>query len=248
MKIRDRIRVACAGIGVLLVAVVAISYFARAHAETRVAHTDHQAAAATGAKSETHNVRKVLVLGDSMTGWLAERLNAYGTENGFEVATIVWDGSTIQKWGNSKRTAQLINEINPDAVIVSLGMNELFERNPEGRLKTQVGNILKAIGNRQYLWIGPLSWPGHNEGATLDNWLATELGEGNYFSSFHLNIPRQSKTNPHPTREGMITWMDAVTSWVPEHANMKFESLNHPQHAKMSRGKTFIYRRMKEAL
>ncbi len=46
-------------------------------------------------------VKNVLIIGDSMTGWMAERLNAYGQINGFDVATIVWDGSTISKWADS---------------------------------------------------------------------------------------------------------------------------------------------------
>ena len=80
-------------------------------------------------KGEKH-ISKVLFLGDSMTGWMAERLNAYGATNGFEVSTIVWDGSTIKKWAASPRLKSLIAAQKPDAVIIGLGMNELFEPNP----------------------------------------------------------------------------------------------------------------------
>ena len=46
------------------------------------------------AEEEKHDagkdgVRNVLFIGDSMTGWLSERLNAYGRLNGFDVSTIV---------------------------------------------------------------------------------------------------------------------------------------------------------------
>lgn len=193
-------------------------------------------------------VRKVLFIGDSMTGWLAEALNGYGRENGFEVATIVWDGSTIQKWADSPKLTQIINEQDPDAVFVSLGMNELFEANPEQRLSGPVGKLKRAIGERPLVWVGPPSWPGHNKGKVLDEWLMKELGSDSYFSSFNLNLPRQSSKNPHPTREGMIKWVDSIMQWVPESSEVHFESVNKPKSERMVRGKTFIYKRMKEQL
>ena len=61
-------------------------------------------------------INKVLFIGDSMTGWMAERLNAYGDINGFEVATVIWDGSTIQKWAKSSKLPDIIEETAPDAI------------------------------------------------------------------------------------------------------------------------------------
>lgn len=190
---------------------------------------------------------KVLFIGDSMTGWLAERLNAYGEENGFDVATVVWDGSTISKWGSSPKMAALIEEQDPDAVFLSLGMNELFEANP-GKLKGDVDNIKAAIGDRPMVWVGPPSWPGYDKGKVLNDWLEKEIGEGSFFRSFGLNLPRQSAKNPHPTRQGMIEWIDAVVDWLPEHSSVPLKFDNKPGANHMSRGKTFIYKRMKENL
>ena len=198
-------------------------------------------------KGEKH-ISKVLFLGDSMAGWMAERLNAYGATNGFEVSTIVWDGSTIKKWAASPRLKSLIAAQKPDAVIIGLGMNELFEPNPAKTLDAKVDKIVEAVGDRPFLWIGPPSWPGHDKGAVLDKWLGEKLGEENYFSSFDLTLPRQSKTNPHPTREGIIQWMDRVISWIPTGSNLRFKSLESPGPKAMSRGKTFIYKRMRESL
>ena len=56
---------------------------------------------AYGEDSASRHVGKVLFIGDSMTGWLSERLEAYGAENGFEVTTVTWDGSTPQKWAKT---------------------------------------------------------------------------------------------------------------------------------------------------
>lgn len=193
-------------------------------------------------------VKKVLFIGDSMTGWLSERLNAYGEENGFEVSTVVWDGSTISKWGNSLKLPSIIKEQNPDAVFISLGMNELFEPHPDLKLKGAVEKIRSAIGNRPVLWVGPPSWPGHDKGKILNDWLEEKLGDDSYFRSTDLHLPRQSAKNPHPTREGMVQWMDSVISWMPDHAAVKLPGISKPEGMRMSRGKTFVYKRMKENL
>lgn len=193
-------------------------------------------------------VKKVLFIGDSMTGWLSERLNAYGEENGFEVSTVVWDGSTITKWGNSSKLSTIVNEQDPDALLISLGMNELFELRPEQKLKTAVENIKSAAGTRPILWVGPPSWPGHEEGKVLNDWLESELGEDSFFRSSDLNLQRQSAKNPHPTRAGMVEWMDSVVTWIPDHAAIVLPGINKPEGAKMSRGKSFVYKRMKETL
>ena len=192
--------------------------------------------------------RKILFLGDSMTGWLSERLNAYGKENGFEVATVVCVGSTIKKWGSSPRLTSMITRQDPDAIFISLGMNELFEANPESQLRSRLEAIVGAAGDIPVIWIGPPSWPGHNKGETLNKWLADNLGEGHFYRSFDLTLPRQSKTNPHPTREGMIKWMDSAVEWIQKDGAVRLPGIKKPAGEQMSRGKTFIYKRMKESL
>lgn len=193
-------------------------------------------------------VKKILFLGDSMTGWMAERLNAYGDLNGFEVATIVWDGSTLTKWANSENLEKIIEEQNPDAIMVSLGMNEMFESRPEARYKSTLNTITSAFGDRPFLWIGPPKWPGHTEGEIFSDWLSQHLGSGNYYRSLDLNLPRQSKSNPHPTREGIEEWIDSVVEWIPEHSNILLPGIEKPAKGKMTRGNIFIYKRMKENL
>lgn len=193
-------------------------------------------------------VKKILFIGDSMTGWLAERLNAYGAENGFEVATIVWDGSTIKKWGSESKLKSIIAKHNPDAVFVSLGMNELFEANPRTRLESSVDKIIDAVGNRHLVWVGPPSWPGHNKGEVLNSWLAEKLGPERFFRSFDLKLERQSKTNPHPSRTGITHWVDALTEWLKQNPSLHFKSLTRPDSGKMIRGKDYVYKKMKESL
>lgn len=206
---------------------------------SRVQHT--LAPAATG------TIKKVLFIGDSMTGWLAERLGAYGAENGFEVSTIVWDGSTIRKWGGSTKLKSIIDRENPDAVFISLGLNELLESNP-ARLKTPLDNIIKAVGKRRLVWIGPPSWPGKGKGEKLTGMLANTLGANRFFNSSDLTIKRQSKTNPHPTRQATVGWGDRIVTWLKNNKSLKFQSLNKPVKRSMVRGKSFRYLRMRDKL
>lgn len=191
-------------------------------------------------------VRKILFVGDSMTGWLSERLNAYGKQNGFEVSTVVWDGSTIDKWGNKDILSELIREENPDAVFISLGMNELFESRPAQKLSGSVDNIREAIGKVDFVWIGPPSWPGQQKGKILNDWLGDELGDAHYFSSFELELPRQSRRNPHPTKAGMQQWMDKVVEWIGESGAVRLPGTSAPEGVQMSRGKKFVYKRINE--
>lgn len=211
--------------------------------------TTEAGTAQSPATQNKENIDKVLFIGDSMTGWMAERLNAYGHKNGFSVATIIWDGSTIKKWGNSSdKLTQLIQKHQPDVVFISLGMNELFESNPEKALSPSLKKLLEALGDTPYLWIGPPSWPGHSQGSKMTGWLNEKLGKGHFFNSLQLQLPRQSKTNPHPSRAGMCKWIDAVADWIPENTDLHFKGLESPADGAMSRGKVFIYKRMKESL
>lgn len=191
------------------------------------------------------NVKQVLFVGDSMTGWLADRLNAYGQVNGFNVVAQTWDGSTIKKWANSPLLGELIAKYKPDVVFISLGLNELLEPNPAKRLGPSLEKIKHALGNVPYIWIGPPTWPRKKGGNILNDWLAQNLAPGHYFNSFSLTLPRQSATNPHPTRDGMIKWIDAVMQWMPDHATVQLPGYTNPGKGKMARPKVFLHKRMK---
>lgn len=199
--------------------------------------------------SERPMADKILFIGDSMTGWMSERMYAYGTANGFDVATVVWDGSTISKWGaNTGRLSQLISQIRPDAIFVCLGLNELAEKNPESKLGAAIARIKKAAGSIPVIWVGPPAWPGKPWGETLDRWLASKMGEGHYYSSLHLKLGRQSASNPHPSREGMNVWVDSLMDWMPENAAIQLPGYSLPTSSRFLRPKTYIYRKMKQQL
>ncbi len=72
----------------------------------------------------------------------------------------------------------MVEEDDPDAVFISLGMNELFEAQPDRKLKSAVEGILSAVGTRPILWVYPLHSPGYDKGKVLNDWLENELGKG----------------------------------------------------------------------
>lgn len=193
-------------------------------------------------------IKKILLIGDSMTGWLGMRLQAYGEVNGFEVATVYQDGSTVQKWATTDRLRQTLEEYDPDLVFVSLGGNNLFESNPQRNLNDHVNKILNTIGDRPYIWIGPTSWQTRQGGEILVEWLKEKHGEGNFFDSFDLKIERLSRSNVHPTKKGSIYWMEQFLDWIWNETDLNFKSLDSPGPDAVSKGPIFIYKRMKETL
>ncbi len=248
MTTRRNIIIAVAALALAGGAILGFHHIPASASEAVVTEVKAEPAKEPVKAKEEKPIKKVLFIGDSMTGWMAERLNAYGQKNGFEVATIVWDGSTLKKWGSTANLKSKIDAQQPDAIFVSLGLNELFEANPEARLGGSLKTILNAFGDTPYLWIGPPTWPGHKEGANFNRWMTDKLGADHYFRSDHLQLERQSKSNPHPSRKGIIQWMDEVVQWIPANTALNFQSLDKPGAAEMSRGKVFIYKRMKESL
>ena len=192
--------------------------------------------------------KKILVIGDSMTGWLAERMAAYGKSNDFEVATVIWDGSTINKWANnSNKITGYINQTKPDAVFICLGLNELAEKNPQTRYGAAIDKIKNACGNIPIIWVGPPTWPGKQWGEPLNGWLESKMGSSHYFNSLPLKLSRQSGTNPHPSRDGISRWVDAIIDWIPANGAIRLPSYNHPTTPHI-RPATYIYRKMSQPL
>lgn len=193
--------------------------------------------------------KKILFIGDSMTGWMADRLNAYGKANGFDVAAVVWDGSTIRKWGaHTDRIRSFIAKEKPDAIFVSLGLNELGERNPQTQLGPAMTKIKAAAGDIPVIWVGPPSWPGKSFGKGVDEWISSQMGKGHYYSSLALNLGRQSATNPHPSKQGITVWIDSLMKWMPDSAAIRLPGYAVPDGQALQRPKSFTYRRMKENL
>ena len=195
------------------------------------------------------SVERVLFIGDSMTGWLAERFEAYGERNGFSASTVVWDGSTLTKWVNSNKIPQFIDTYKPDVVFICLGMNDMLATDPERRMAAPLAKLKSQLGPTPFVWIGPPTWPGRSNGAGFNEWMEKNIrGNGHYFRSQEEKLARQSAKNPHPTRAACARWMDAVVKWLPTTSLPFPRDMSTPPPSEMKKGKNYIYRRMKQPL
>jgi hypothetical protein len=75
-----------------------------------------------------------------------------------------------------------------------------------------VRTLLRRVGARPLLWIGPPNW---REDTGINAMLARVLGARRFFSSAALDLPRKSD-GIHPNAAGGATWADAFVRWVGE--------------------------------
>ncbi|MEE0478027.1 MAG: hypothetical protein UDK32_09175, partial [Adlercreutzia sp.] len=85
------------------------------------------------AKKPLAGLVRILFVGDSMLEELSRRLDDYAVANGHTLQTVVWYGSTTEKWGMTQTLRHLIAEYKPTYLWVCLGGNELFVRDLEER-------------------------------------------------------------------------------------------------------------------
>lgn len=154
-------------------------------------------------------VKSVLIFGDSMTILVANRLAAYGEKNGYEVASVTWDGSSSVSWSGCDTLENYIDLYKPDFIVVTLGSNELFLKNFDLR-KPYVEKLVDKIGDIPFVWIGPPNW---KEDVGFNDMMRKALPPGTYFDSNGLDLPR-GKDHIHPTPKGGIAWTDSIMRWM----------------------------------
>lgn len=164
--------------------------------------------AAVVAEPDT-TVHSVLIFGDSMTILVANRLAAYGEKNGYEVASVTWDGSSSISWSSCDTLENYIARYKPDFIFVTLGSNELFLKNFDKR-KPYVEKLVEKIGSIPFVWIGPPNW---KEDVGFNAMMERTLPRGTYFDSNGLDLPR-GKDHIHPTPNGGVTWTDSIMRWM----------------------------------
>jgi hypothetical protein len=153
--------------------------------------------------------QRILMIGDSMLDGLLPRLADYAIENGHGVNAVIWYGSRTIDWSRGTRLSDALRDYRPTYVMVVIGSSELTTRDIEKRAPA-VQQILKLIGDRKLVWIGPPNWRADTGiGALLER----ELGPKRYFRSLELTFERK-KDKIHPTLGASRIWMDAVAGWI----------------------------------
>lgn len=156
----------------------------------------------------------ILLFGDSMLEGLGPRLAAYAAENGHELYTVIWYGSTSAHWGDSDRLRNYISKLKPSYIFICLGANELFIPDIAAQRQEHVKNILADIGDIPYIWIGPPNW---KDDTGINDLIRTNARRGSYFRSAGMDFERRPD-GAHPTLESAALWMDSVVRWMPLNA------------------------------
>lgn len=154
----------------------------------------------------------ILLIGDSMLEGLMLRMQDYAKYNDHNLNVVIWYSSTSEWYGSTDTLSYFINKYNPTYIMLVLGANELFVRDIIERRNKYVKNILKDIGGRKFIWIGPPNW---TDDTGINKLIQMNTGEGRYFPSRDLSYDRY-KDGAHPTHKSAAKWMDSVAAWVME--------------------------------
>ena len=154
--------------------------------------------------------KTILFIGDSMLEGLSPRFAAYAQENGHRLYTVIWYGSTTEKWAESRRLTSYIAQYHPDFIVVCLGGNELFVKDIIEKRTKYADAIIAEAGEVPLLWIGPPNW---KEDTGINRMLLSVLGNKRFYESKDLILDR-AKDGMHPTRVASRAWMDSVAHWI----------------------------------
>lgn len=153
--------------------------------------------------------QRFLLIGDSMLEGFGHRLNDYCRQNGHTMNSVIWYSSSTLWYGNCDTISYFIKKMDPTYVILVLGANELFIKDVFKR-DALVKNILKQIGGRKYLWVGPPNW---KDDTGINNLIVKNTGYKCYFPSKDLKFKRL-RDGAHPTSESAGVWMDSVALFI----------------------------------
>ena len=177
----------------------------------------------------------ILLIGDSMVEGLSPRLAAYADVSGHRLFTVIWYGSTTERWAETHRIKTYVKKFKPGYIIACIGGNELFVRDVERMRSRAVDTILADIGSVPYVWIGPPNW---KPDTGINRLIAGKVGEGRFFLSSGMQLDRTSD-GAHPTRRASAEWMDSIVRWMDMHAASRL-SLCSPHKSEAKPCRTII--------
>jgi lysophospholipase L1-like esterase len=154
--------------------------------------------------------RTVVHTGDSMVGGglckaLAPKFKAEGTK----FVRDVWESASISAFDDSDRIPTLMKRYNPDLVLLTLGANDVFSEHPAVMSK-HIESIVKKIGPRDCVWVGPPLWKGDKG---LVEIIRAHAAPCRFFDSQHLVLQRAGD-GIHPTEKGGEVWAEALWPFI----------------------------------
>ncbi len=152
---------------------------------------------------------RILMVGDSMSGFLRLRLNDYCEKNGHTMYSVIWNSGNTVWFSESDTLDYFINKFQPTYIIMVLGGNELFLPKPEYR-QENIETILKKICDIPYIWVGPPNWA---EDTGINDVILRMVGRKRFFPSLNLTYERMPD-GAHPNRESAYNWMDSIAVFL----------------------------------
>ena len=173
--------------------------------------------------------KNILFIGDSMLERLSPRIAAYAEENGHQMNTVIWYGSSTEVWATSGRAKECIRKYRPDYIIISLGGNELFITDIIARRTKYVKQIVADFAGIPYVWIGPPNW---KKDTGINKMIQSVVPKGNFYLSYTPDQHyERAKDGAHPTPASAAKWADRICKWIVEESNNPIV-LNLPQKAR----------------
>lgn len=171
----------------------------------------------------------ILFIGDSMLERLSPRIAAYAEENGHQMNTVIWYGSSTEVWAKSGKVKEYIRKYRPDYILISLGGNELFVSDIIARRTKYVKQIVADFGGVPYVWIGPPNWKADTG---INKMLQSVVPAGSFYLSYTPDQHyERAADGAHPTIASAAKWADRICRWIVEKSNNPIV-LNSPRKAR----------------
>ena len=183
---------------------------------------------------------RILFFGDSMVEGLLRRMNCYAYANGYQMTNVVWYSSTTELWAETDTLRYFMNKANPSFIMISLGMNEQFIKNPASH-EPYIRKIMQVVDDIPFVWIGVPAW---KEDTGINELTKRVVGESRYFDSRGLTLQR-GRDRMHPTFNSASRWMDTVAVWMASPATAHPIRMNKPTDGKKHTYRTYALQPMR---
>ena len=150
----------------------------------------------------------VLHMGDSTVGGdhaLTKALKGRFQAEGSRFVSNTVNSESIVTLAMNGHLKELLAKHDPDLVLLNLGTNEVFVPVPEA-LAARIDAIVKRIGARDCIWIGPPTW---KPDTGIVKVIREHAAPCRFFDSSDLKLDRFGD-GIHPTEAGGETWASLI--------------------------------------
>lgn len=158
----------------------------------------------------------VLHIGDSFAGALGISLNREFKQAHVRGVLHFKTSTSIPAWAFSRQVPVYVAQLHPDLVLISLGANEIANKDPEQRIP-MIRKLVGMLDGRPCVWISPPLWKKADPSGGLLDVIRANCSPCRYLDTDALvpNIPRVPD-GIHPTMAARDEWAKIVVKWLAE--------------------------------